>query len=84
METADHQSLAICHYTIFPTSVFNNNPEHIQLFRSVPLAVDRTRFEVWELWYKDGDDAYLARVHWDVIVWTLCPSAGAKYTQSFA
>jgi hypothetical protein len=24
----------------------------------------------------------VARVHWDVIVWTLCPSAGAKYTQS--
>ena len=24
------------YYTIFPTSVFNNNPEHLQLFRSVP------------------------------------------------
>ena len=66
-ETLDHQSLAICHYTIFPTSVFNNNPEHLQLFRAVPIAVDKTRFEVWELWYKDGDDDYLARTgaHWE-------------------
>ena len=66
-ETLDHQSLAICHYTIFPTSVFNNNPAHLQLFRSVPLAVDKTRFEVWELWYKDGDAEYLEKTgaHWE-------------------
>jgi phenylpropionate dioxygenase-like ring-hydroxylating dioxygenase large terminal subunit len=66
-ESLDHQSLAICHYTIFPTSVFNNNPEHLQLFRAVPIAVDKTRFEVWELWYKDGDDDYLERTgtHWE-------------------
>ena len=33
----------------------------------MPLAVDRTRFEVWELWYKDGDDEYLEKVgaHWE-------------------
>jgi choline monooxygenase len=67
METGDHQGLAICHYTIFPTSVFNNNPAHLQLFRSVPLAVDKTRFEVWELWYKDGDAEYLEKTgaHWE-------------------
>jgi choline monooxygenase len=66
-ETLDHQATAICHYTIFPTSVFNNNPNHIQLFRSVPLAVDRTRFECWELWYRDGDEEYLEGVgrHWN-------------------
>ena len=50
-ETLDHQSLAICHYTVFPTAVFNCNPNHIQLFRSVPLTVDRSRFECWELQY---------------------------------
>lgn len=68
LETGDHQGLAICHYTLFPTSVFNNNPEHLELFRAVPLAVDRTRFEVWELWYPDeGDAAYLDKVsaHWE-------------------
>jgi len=66
-ETLDHQSLAICHYTLFPTSVFNNNPEHLQLFRSVPLSVDRTRFETWELQYRSDDPDYLARTaaHWE-------------------
>jgi phenylpropionate dioxygenase-like ring-hydroxylating dioxygenase large terminal subunit len=65
-ETQDHQSLAICHYTLFPTAVFNCNPTHIQLFRSVPLAVDRSRFECWELQYSDGDDEYVTKVneHW--------------------
>ena len=38
-ETARPPGLAICHYTIFPTSVFNNNPDHLQLFRAVPIAV---------------------------------------------
>jgi phenylpropionate dioxygenase-like ring-hydroxylating dioxygenase large terminal subunit len=66
-ETLDHQSLAICHYTVFPTAVFNCNPTHIQLFRSVPLAVDRSRFECWELQYADGDEEYRTKVneHWD-------------------
>ena len=65
-ETLDHQSLAICHYTLFPTAVFNCNPNHIQLFRSVPLAVDWSRFECWELQYPDGDEDYVAMVneHW--------------------
>lgn len=61
-ESGDHQSTAICHYVVFPNSVFNNNPEHIQLFQPVPLAVDRTRFECWELVYADGDEAYRAWV----------------------
>jgi phenylpropionate dioxygenase-like ring-hydroxylating dioxygenase large terminal subunit len=67
VETRDHQGLAICHYTIFPTAVFNNNPAHVQLFRVVPLAVDRTRFETWELQYDpQGDQEYLDGVtrHW--------------------
>lgn len=66
-DTQDHQSLAICHYTIFPTSVFNNNPEHLQLFRAVPITHNKTRFETWELWYKSDDQDYLNRTqrHWD-------------------
>jgi phenylpropionate dioxygenase-like ring-hydroxylating dioxygenase large terminal subunit len=65
-ESLDHQSLAICHYTVFPTAVFNCNPNHIQLFRSVPLTVDRSRFECWELQYPDGDEEYVTKVneHW--------------------
>jgi phenylpropionate dioxygenase-like ring-hydroxylating dioxygenase large terminal subunit len=65
--TLDHQGTAICHYTMFPTSVFNNNPYHIQLFRSVPLSVDRTRFETWELWYDSDEPDYVERTskHWE-------------------
>ena len=65
--TGDHQATAICHYTVFPNQVFNCNPNHIQLFHPVPLAVDRTRFECWELWYPDGDQEYLDKVgaHWE-------------------
>src|SRR5580698_1330476 len=66
-ETLDHQGTAICHYTVFPTAVFNCNPTHIQLFRAVPLAVDRSRFECWELQYADGDQSYQDAVndHWE-------------------
>ena len=79
-ETLDHQGTAICHYTVFPTAVFNCNPTHIQLFRAVPLSVDRSRFECWELRYADPDQSYQDAVseHWgrlkkvvaeDVEVW---------------
>lgn len=65
-ETLDHQGTAICHYTVFPTAVFNCNPTHIQLFRAVPLSVDRSRFECWELQYADPDQSYKDAVneHW--------------------
>jgi len=65
-ETRDHQGTAICHYTVFPTAVFNCNPTHIQLFRAVPLSVDRSRFECWELRYADPDQSYQDAVseHW--------------------
>ena len=66
-ETLDHQGTAICHYTVFPTAVFNCNPTHIQLFRAVPLSVDRSRFECWELRYADPDQSYQDAVseHWE-------------------
>ena len=55
--TGDHQRNAICHYVVFPNSVFNNNPDQIQLFQPIPIAVDRTRFICWELIYgPDGAD----------------------------
>ena len=62
-ENPDHQSVAICHYTIFPTGVFNNNPEHLELFRAVPISHDKTRFETWELWYDTDDQDYIERTH---------------------
>jgi phenylpropionate dioxygenase-like ring-hydroxylating dioxygenase large terminal subunit len=71
-ETWDHHQYAICHYLVFPNTVFNCNPKHIQVFNPIPIDVDRTRFLCWELIY-DGDrndpeyaeyyDAMM--VHWE-------------------
>ena len=60
---------------MFPNSVFNNNPDQIQLFQPVPLAVDRTRFICWELFYGpagDDDPDYAqyvdaASAHWTTL-----------------
>ncbi len=52
----DHHQYAICHYVVFPNTVFNCNPEHIQVFHPIPVAVDRTKFYCWEIIYK-GDHA---------------------------
>lgn len=68
----DHHQHAICHYVVFPNTVFNCNPEHVQVFTPIPIDVDRTRFLCWELIY-DGDlsdpdyDEYHQRTmrHWD-------------------
>jgi len=53
-ETLDHHKYTICHYVVFPNTVFNCNPGHIQAFTPIPIDVDRTRFLCWELIY-DGD-----------------------------
>jgi phenylpropionate dioxygenase-like ring-hydroxylating dioxygenase large terminal subunit len=68
----DHFKYAICHYVVFPNTVFNCNPEHLQVFNPIPIDVDRTRFLCWELIYP-GDmadpeyAAYHARMsaHWE-------------------
>ena len=41
---------------IFPNTVFNNNPEHIQVFQPIPVGVDRTKFICWELVYQPNGD----------------------------
>jgi phenylpropionate dioxygenase-like ring-hydroxylating dioxygenase large terminal subunit len=71
-EEWDHHRWAICHYVVFPNTVFNCNPEHIQVFNPIPIDVDRTRFLCWELVYPgDADDLeyqdYRRRMqdHWD-------------------
>ncbi len=68
----DHHKWAICHYVVFPNTVFNCNPEHIQVFNPIPIDVDRTRFLCWEIVYPgDEDDPayqdYRRRMqdHWD-------------------
>jgi phenylpropionate dioxygenase-like ring-hydroxylating dioxygenase large terminal subunit len=73
-EDWDHHKYAICHYVVFPNTVFNCNPEHVQVFNPIPIDVDRTRFLCWQLIYPgDLDDPeyadYYARTmrHWDVL-----------------
>jgi phenylpropionate dioxygenase-like ring-hydroxylating dioxygenase large terminal subunit len=73
-ETWDHHKYAICHYVVFPNTVFNCNPEHIQVFNPIPIAVDRTKFLCWEIIYpgdKNDPDyaAYFERTmkHWDTL-----------------
>lgn len=65
-ESGDHHRYTICHYVVFPNTVFNNNPDQIQVFNPVPLSVDRTRFICWELIYApaEGEDpADYAKYH---------------------
>ncbi len=63
-EDWDHHRYAICHYVVFPNTIFNCNPEHIQVFNPIPIDVDRTRFLCWELVYPgDPDDADYAEYH---------------------
>ncbi len=71
-EDWDHHKFAICHYVVFPNTVFNCNPEHIQVFNPIPIDVDRTRFLCWELIYPgdEGDPEYAEyrrrmQSHWD-------------------
>jgi phenylpropionate dioxygenase-like ring-hydroxylating dioxygenase large terminal subunit len=71
-EDWDHHRHAICHYVVFPNTVFNCNPEHIQVFNPIPIDVDRTKFLCWEIVYPgDENDPeyqnYRARMltHWE-------------------
>ncbi len=66
-----HQAGDSCTFEPVDT-VFNCNPEHIQVFNPIPIDVDRTRFLCWELQYPTDPDnaddaAYRARVdeHWE-------------------
>ena len=70
----DHHKYAICHYVVFPNTIYNCNPEHIQVFNPIPIDVDRTKFLCWQLIYP-GDrsdpayDAYFTRMeaHWKTL-----------------
>jgi phenylpropionate dioxygenase-like ring-hydroxylating dioxygenase large terminal subunit len=50
-ESGDHHRYTICHYVVFPNTVFNNNPDQIQIFQPIPLSATKTRFITWELIY---------------------------------
>jgi phenylpropionate dioxygenase-like ring-hydroxylating dioxygenase large terminal subunit len=53
--TGDHHRYSICHYVIFPNTVFNNNPDQIQVFNPIPMGPTTTRFITWELIYGPDD-----------------------------
>jgi phenylpropionate dioxygenase-like ring-hydroxylating dioxygenase large terminal subunit len=55
-ETGDHHQYAICHYVVFPTTIFNCNPDQIQIFNPVPLGPEKTKFVLWELIYGPGPE----------------------------
>jgi len=61
-KSGDHQANVTCHYVVFPNAVFNNLPEHLQLFLPIPTGPHTTRFQCWELIYPDGDEEYKQRV----------------------
>jgi phenylpropionate dioxygenase-like ring-hydroxylating dioxygenase large terminal subunit len=73
-ETGDHLRYSICHYVVFPNTVFNCNPQHIQVFNPIPIDVDRTRFITWQLIYPGdrSDPEYnkyweTTQAHWEVL-----------------
>jgi phenylpropionate dioxygenase-like ring-hydroxylating dioxygenase large terminal subunit len=73
-ETGDHHRYSICHYVVFPNTVFNCNPDQIQVFNPIPIDVDRTRFICWQLIYPGDrtDPAYnkyweKAQAHWEIL-----------------
>ena len=72
--TWDHHVNAICHYVVFPNTVFNCNPGHLQVFDPIPIDVDRTKFLCWQLVYPgDHDDPEYQKywkstmAHWDAL-----------------
>jgi phenylpropionate dioxygenase-like ring-hydroxylating dioxygenase large terminal subunit len=67
-EDWDHHKYAICHYVVFPNTVFNCNPGHVQVFQPIPVAVDRTKFLCWEIIYAgDQADPEYAAYHADTM-----------------
>ncbi|MDQ0940766.1 aromatic ring-hydroxylating dioxygenase subunit alpha [Streptomyces sp. V1I1] len=60
--TLDHTAHTVCNYLLFPTAVANCQALHTQLWRAVPLSVNKTRFEAWELRYETDDPEYLRQI----------------------
>ena len=61
-ETEDHIRTATCHYLVFPNSIFNCNPTHIQFFMPVPIDAHTSKYRAWNLILPGGDPEYLAEM----------------------
>ena len=67
VETGDHQATVTCHYVVFPNCVFNNLPNHLQVFNPIPTGPHTTKFICWELQYRSDDAKYRQEVD---MAWT--------------
>jgi phenylpropionate dioxygenase-like ring-hydroxylating dioxygenase large terminal subunit len=59
-EHGDHIRASISHYLVFPNSIFNCNPTHIQFFMPIPVDANTSKYTAWNLILPDGDDEFLA------------------------
>lgn len=60
--TEDHIRTATCHHLVFPNSIFNCNPTHIQFFMPVPIDAHTSKYRAWNLILPGSDDRYLAEM----------------------
>ena len=70
-----HQRDAISHYLVYPFSIFNCEPHHIQAFTPVPTGPHSTRFLCWHLIQPGGDAAFMTRMDRD---WNLFTRVAAE------
>jgi phenylpropionate dioxygenase-like ring-hydroxylating dioxygenase large terminal subunit len=44
---ASHQDANVCHYTVFPNTIFSCFPTHLQMWSVYPVAINRTVLDAW-------------------------------------
>ncbi len=59
-EHEDHIKSSISHYLVFPNSIFNCNPTHIQFFMPTPIDAHTSKYTAWNLILPGGDDEFIA------------------------
>jgi choline monooxygenase len=46
-EDATHQEANVCHYTVFPNTIFSCFPTHLQMWSVYPSAINKTVLDAW-------------------------------------
>ena len=59
LDSQDHVAQALSHYLVFPNSIFNCLPTHIQAFQPVPIDARTAKYTAWNLIQPGGDDAFV-------------------------
>ena len=44
---ASHQDANVCHYTVFPNTIFSCFPTHLQMWSVYPVTINRTVLDAW-------------------------------------